>query len=81
MFEKATDKVTTSGALDSRIAFKVISSLVLLTIRSVVDGRPSGKADENAHSSSSAAGAGVGAFAAWDARGLGFAKSNMEPDC
>lgn len=62
LLENARDKVMTFGVLSSRVAFKDIFRLVLLIVRSLVDGRPSGKAEENAHSSSSAAGA--GAFAA-----------------
>lgn len=73
------DKVITSGVLGSRVAFKDILRFVLLIVKSLVDGRPSGKADENAHSSSSAAG--TETLAACETGGLGLAKSNMELDC
>ena len=79
LFENAIDKVMTSGVVGSRVAFNDILTSVLLMVKSLVDGRPSGRAEENAHSSSSVTGA--GAFAACDTGGLGFAKSKIEPDC
>lgn len=73
------DKVMISSVPGSRVACKDMFRFVLLIVKSFVDGRLSGKADENAHSSSSAAGAGT--FAECETGSLGFAKSNIEPDC
>ena len=57
LFEKVTDIVMIEGVAGSRTACKEILRLVSLTEIVFEDGGPSGKAEENAHSSSSAAGA------------------------
>ena len=65
----------TSAVGGSRVACKEILKLVSLTDRVFEEERASGRAEENAHSSSSPACAvGAGLFIG----GLGFAKSNID---
>lgn len=68
------DMVITDGVSGSRAACRDILSCVSLTRIVFDDGRPSGRADEKAHSSSSA----VGAGAAGVETGVWLAKSNMD---
>lgn len=58
LLEKVKDIVITDGVCGSRVACNEMLRLVSLTEILFEDGRPSGNAEENAHSSSSAAGAG-----------------------
>jgi len=66
--------VITDGDDGSRVACSEMLRVVSLTAMMFEDGRPSGKAEEKAHSSSSTAGAGAGA-GAWL-----LPKSKMECD-
>jgi hypothetical protein len=60
-FEKVIDRLMIVGVCDSRETVISMFKLVLLTTIVFEDGSPSGRAEENAHSSSSAAGNGAGA--------------------
>lgn len=73
LFENVIDIVITAGVAGSRTACNEMLKCVALTRRVLELGGVSGKAEEKAHSSSSAAGA-AGGLAA----GFGFAKSNIE---
>jgi len=76
VLEKETDKVMIEGLDASRVACSEIPKPVSLTEMVFADGSPSGRADENAHSSSSAGGAGTGVLGF----GVKLAKSNMDID-
>ena len=73
LLENFKDMVITEGFEESLVASNEMLSFVSLTESVFEDGKPSGSADENAQSSSSAAGGPA-------AGGFGFTKSNME-DC
>ena len=70
LLENDIDIVITAGVWVSRAACSKMLRLVSLTMMVFSAGSPSGKAEENAHSSSSAVACG--------AAGAGLAKSKME---
>lgn len=78
MLENVTDSVITDGVCGSRAAWSRILRLVSLTKIVFSEGRPSGNADENAQSSSSAATAAVAVSGGAGVDAFGAAKSNIE---
>lgn len=69
-----TDRVIIEGLEGSRVACMEMLKLVSLTDIVFDAGRPSGKADEKAHSSSSAVGSGTGVVGF----GVKLVKSNID---
>ena len=79
VFEKLTDKVMTDGSVGSRATCREMLKDVSLTESVLELGKPSGNAEENAHSSSSAGGA--AAVDAGGCLGAKLPKSNIEACC